>query len=78
MYVVTWMITRLSGGHGEVLIYAGIASARSRLGALLKRFDPGTSASAVTGNEAENTSTLLLGFLSTLSIVRTKYPVWEQ
>ena len=76
MCVVTWLITRLSGGHGEVLIYAGIASARSRHAGLLKRFDPGTS--AVTGNKAENTSTLLLGFLSRLSIVRTKYLVWEQ
>ena len=77
------MITRLSGGHGEVLIYAGIASARSRHYIALvsprgsiERFDPGTS--AVTGNKAENTSTLLLGFLSTLSIVRTKYLVLEQ
>ena len=75
--VVTWMITRLSGGHGEVLIYAGIASARSRHAALLKYSTPGPQQSAGTGNQAENTSPLLK-FLSTLSIGRTKDLVWEQ
>ena len=58
-------------------IYAGIASARSRHAGLLKDSTPGPQQSAGTGNQAENTSTLL-EFLSRFSIGRTKHLVWEQ